>query len=385
MPSLYFNSEHEMFRQSVKDFLRKEIKPHFSKWEADRQIPRWVWKKMGEMGYLGLCHEEKYGGTGADLFYSVVFLEELGRAGNGGLAAAIGVHSYIALNHISRAGSNALKEKYLRPGVEGKMIGALAITEPDAGSDVKKISTTAMSAGDDYIVNGSKTFITNGYYADFISTLVKTENGFSLLVIDGKSDGLSRRKLNKMGLHSSDTAELSFDDVRVPKSNIIGEEGHGFYYVMDSFQLERLVLAFSATGAMEETLRITLKYMNERQAFGRKISKLQVLRHKIAEMSTDIEACKQLVYHTTWLYSQGEFAVKEATMCKLKASELQKQVVDECLQMFGGYGYMEDYPIAQFYRDSRVGTIVGGTSDIMREIIAKMVIDSIEYDSQYTD
>ena len=383
MKSPYFNSDHALFRQSLADFLNKEIKPHFKQWEEERHIPRWVWEKVGEMGYLGLYHEEKYGGMQADLFYSVVFLEELGRAGNAGFGAALAVHSYMALNHIARAGSDALREKYLRPGIMGKLIGALAVSEPGAGSDVQKLRTTAVLDGDDYVVNGSKTFITNGYYADFITTLVKTENGFSLLVIDGNAEGVTRTKLEKMGWHSSDTAELAFDNVRVPKSNLVGEEGHGFYYVMDSFQLERLSLAYCGIGAMDECIRLTLKYMQEREAFGRKIAKFQVLRHKLAELATDVEACRQLVYHTTWLYSQGEFAVKEATMCKLKASELQKRVVDECLQMFGGYGYMEEYPLAQFYRDARVGTIVGGTSDIMREIIAKMVIDAVAYETQY--
>jgi len=383
MKSPYLNSEHELFRQSFYDFLQKEIKPHFATWEEKREIPRSAWNQMGEMGFLGLNHEERYGGSGLDIFYTLILLEELGRAGNAGFGAAIAVHSYMALNHISRAGSDTLKEKYLRPGIEGKLIGALAVSEPNAGSDVQRMTTKATLDGDYYIVNGSKTFITNGYYADFITTFVQTEKGPSLLVIDGNSEGLTRTKLNKMGMHASDTAELAFDNVRVPKSNIVGEEGHGFYYVMDSFQLERLCLAFSTIGGMEEIMRITLQYMHERQAFGRQISKFQVLRHKIADLSTEINACKQMVYHTAWLYKEGEFAVKEATMCKLKASELQKTVVDECLQMFGGYGYMEEYPIAQFYRDARVSTIVGGTSDIMREIIAKMEIDAVEYDTQY--
>lgn len=383
MKSPHFNADHDLFRQTVFEFFQKEIKPHFNTWEQERQIPKWAWKKLGDMGFLGLCHEEKYGGTANDLFYSAIFLEELGRAGNGGFAASVGVHSYIALNHIARAGSDELKSRYLPAGIAGDTVGALAISEPDAGSDVQQIRTTAVLDGDHYIVNGAKTFISNGYYADFITTLVKSENGFSLLVIDGNSQGLTRTKLNKMGFHASDTAELSFDNVRVPVSNLVGQEGHGFYYVMDSFQLERLVLAYSAIGAMEEAIRVTLQYMHERKAFGQKIAKFQVLRHRLADLSTEIEACRQLVYYTTWLYEQGEFAVKETSMCKLKSSELQKTVMDECLQMFGGYGYMEEYPMAQFFRDARVGTIVGGTSDIMREIIAKIVVDGVQYKSQY--
>lgn len=381
--SLYFKEEHELFRQSLRAFFEKEIKPHFAEWESNRQIPKWAWAKMGEMGYLGLCHEEKYGGSDADFFYSVVFLEELSRAGNGGFACALSVHEYMALNHIARAGSSAQKEKFVKAGVAGQKIAALAISEPDVGSDVQGIRTSAKLEGDYYIVNGAKTFISNGYYADFITTLVKTEKGLALLIIDGDAEGVSRSKLNKMGWHASDTAEISFDEVKVPKDRLIGEDGSGFYYVMDSFQLERLSAAILAVGAMDGIIEMTLKYMHERKAFGRPIAKFQVLRHRLADLLTEVEACKQLVYHTAWLHDQGEFAVKECSMCKLKATELQKRVADECLQMFGGYGYMEEYPIAQIYRDTRVGTIVGGTSEIMREIIAKMAIDATQYEGAY--
>jgi len=383
MQSPYFNNEHQLFRQSVQAFIQKELQPHFDSWEKERQIPAWAWQKMGEMGFLGLAFEEKYGGSQADIFFTIALLEELGRAGNGGLACAVAVHAFVAMNHISRAGSETLKKKYLTAGIAGQKVGALAISEPDAGSDVKQIKTTATLEGDYWVVNGSKTFISNAYYGDFVTTLCRTANGLSLIVIDLDSKGVSRSKLQKMGWHASDTAELAFDQVKVPKENMVGEEGSGFYYVMDSFQIERLVMAFSAVGAMQGIMDLTLQYIHERKAFGKKIAKFQVLRHQLANLSTEIAACQQLVYHTAWLYQKGEFAVKEATMCKLKATELQKRVVDECLQMFGGYGFMEEYPIAQFYRDSRVGTIAGGTSEIMREIIAKMVIDEVNYDTQY--
>jgi alkylation response protein AidB-like acyl-CoA dehydrogenase len=383
MKSPFFNQEHELFRQSVREFLAKEIAPHYDEWEEKQQIPRWAWEKMGEMGYLGLVHEEAYGGMETDFFTSVVFLEELARSGNGGFTCAISVHEYMALNHIARAGNAFLKEKYLRPGITGKAIAALGVSEPDAGSNVQGIRTSATSDGDYYIVNGSKTFISNGVYADFITTLVKTGDGLSLLVIDGNSPGLTRTKLKKMGWHSSDTAELSFDQVRVPKENLVGTEGMGFYYIMDSFQIERLAGGVLSLGATDGMMQMTLQYMQEREAFGRPISKYQALRHRMADLMTEVEACRQLAYNTVWLFTQGEFAVKECSMLKLHATELQKKVADECLQMFGGYGYMEDYPICRAYRDTRVGTIAGGTSEIMREIIAKMAIDEVKYAKAY--
>lgn len=383
MKSPYFQEEHHLFRQSVREFFQKELSPHFNEWEEARKIPRWAWKRMGEMGYLGLCHEEAYGGTDAGFWYSAVFLEELGRAGNGGFACAISVHEYMALNHISRAGTPVQKEQFLRSGIAGETISALAISEPDVGSNVQGIRTSATLDGDHYVVNGSKTFISNGYYADYITTLVKTGEGLSLLVIPGKTEGVNRTKLRKMGWHSSDTAEIHFDGARVPKDNLIGQEGMGFYYIMDSFQLERLSAGLLSIGAMDGMLDMTLRYMQEREAFGRPIRKFQALRHRMANLVTEVEACRQLTHHATWLFTEGEFAVREASMVKLHAAELQKKVADECLQFFGGYGYMEEYPICQAYRDTRVGTIAGGTSEIMREIIAKMTMDDVSYAKVY--
>ena len=383
MRSPYFKEEHHLFRESVRDFFKKEMAPHFDEWETQQQIPRWAWKKMGEMGYLGLCHEEAYGGSNADFFYSVVFLEELGRAGNGGFGCAMSVHEYMACNHLARAGNAVQKEKYLRPAIAGEQIAALAISEPDVGSNVQGIRTSARADGDYYVVNGAKTFISNGYYADFITTLVKTEGGLSLLLIPGETEGVNRSKLKKMGWHSSDTAEIQFDNARIPKENLIGQEGMGFYYIVDSFQLERLAGGLLAVGAMDAILEMTLGYLQEREAFGRPIAKFQALRHRLADLTTEVEAAKQLTHHTAWLFEQGEFAVRQCSMVKLLASELQKKVADECLQMFGGYGYMEEYPICRAYRDTRVGTIAGGTSEIMREIIAKMVIDDVQYAGAY--
>ncbi|MEM7370466.1 MAG: acyl-CoA dehydrogenase family protein [Bacteroidota bacterium] len=383
MKSPYFHEDHHLFRQSVRDFIATEVRPYIDEWEEQKQIPRSLWKKMGDMGYLGICHEEAYGGMEADFFFSVVFLEELAGSGSGGFSAAISVHEYMATNHLAKAGSEELKQAFLAPAIAGEMIAALGISEPAVGSNVAGIQTTARKEGEVYLVNGGKNFITNGVYADFIVTAVKTEKGVSLLLIEGDSEGVSRTKLKKMGWHSSDTAEIGFSDVRVPVSHLIGEEGQGFKYIMDSFQLERLAGSCMSVGGMESALRTTLGYMEEREAFGHPINKYQALRHRIADLATEIESCKQFVHHTAWLHEQGEYVVKQCSMAKLLSSELSNKVMDRCLQMFGGYGYMEEYPMARAFRDSRVGTIAGGTSEIMKEIIAKMVIDDVNYDVAY--
>ncbi|MGK5091231.1 acyl-CoA dehydrogenase family protein [Deltaproteobacteria bacterium TL4] len=389
MASLYFTEEHEIFRDSVRQFITKEALPHAEEWEKTGQIPRKIWEKMGELGYLGLCHSEKYGGTEADFFFSIVFLEELSRSGMGGFSAAFSVHEYMATNHIAHAGSEALKQKYLVPAIQGKMIGALGVTEPNAGSDVAAIQTKAVRDGEDYVINGSKMFITNGASADFITLLAKTADtgtsGMSLFVVDTKSPGFTAKALNKMGLHSSDTAEIGLDNVRVPASNLIGQENSGFYYIMESFQLERLVAAALAVGGMDACMEMTLKYVSERQAFGRTVSKFQTIRHTLADLATQIEAARQLTYHTAWRHAQGQVVVKECSMAKLYCTELAKKVVDECFQCFGGYAFMEEYPIARAYRDTRIGTVVGGTSAIMREIIAKMMFDQVKYSSSYKE
>lgn len=389
MKSLYFRDEHHLFRDSVRKFLQKEVIPYIDTWEEERRIPKEIFKKMGEQGYLGLNFPSEYGGVGADFWYSVVFLEEIAKVGAGGFPTAVSVHQYMAINHIFRAGSEFLKQKYLVPAIMGEKVAALGISEPGAGSDVASIRTKAVREGDYYIINGAKTFITNGTYGDFITLAVSTnpENkagGISLIVVDLDSEGITRTKLKKMGWHSSDTAEISFDNVKVPKENLVGVENFGFYYIMESFQLERLVAGIMAVASSKWILEETIRYMHEREAFGRKIAKYQVLRHTIADLATELEAAQQMVYHTCWLHSEGEMAVKECSMVKLYCSELANKVVDRCLQIFGGYGYMEDYPVCRAYRDARVGTIAGGTSEIMKEIIAKMLIDDVEYKPVYS-
>ncbi len=388
MASIYFNEEHELFRQSVRQFVETEVIPRANEWEEKRQVDKAIWKRMGDLGFLGTNFPEEYGGTNADFFYSVVLMEEMARSTMGGFSASHGVHQFMATAHLLRAGSPELKNKYLPKAITGELWGALAISEPNAGSDVAAIKTTAVRKGDEYIINGSKTFITNGLYGDFVTVACKTApeqgmSGISLIIVDQKLPGFRASKLNKIGWHSSDTSELFFDNVHVPAMNLIGEENKGFYYIMESFQLERLVAGVGGVAGAQHCLELTLKYISEREAFGKPIKKFQVLRHKLVELATEIEAARQLAYQAAWLHSKGEIAVKECSMIKLLATELGKKVADECLQCFGGYGYMEEYTIARMYRDARVGTIVGGTSEIMKEILAKIIIDDVQYKSAY--
>lgn len=385
MQSYYFTEEHELFRQGLKAFLDKEVRPHIDEWEENGRIPKELWKKFGEMGYLGLNFEEKWGGMDADFWFTVVFMEEVWKCQSGGFAITPSVISYMSSPYISKYGSDFLKEKYLKPTIAGELVCSIAISEPGAGSDVQNIQTKAIREGDHYIVNGAKTFITNGVYGDYLVTVVKTNpeaagpSGVSLLVIDRNAEGVSARKLKKLGWHASDTAELNFDNVKVPVENLIGQEGQGFMYLMGGLQLERLVGAIGAISSCDSAMELALQYMSEREAFGRPINKFQVLRHRVAQLSAEIESVRYFVYHCARLHNDGQYAVKECSMAKLLASELSDKVVYQCLQFFGGYGFMEDYKIARMFRDSRVGTIGAGTSEIMREIIAKMVIDDKQY------
>jgi acyl-CoA dehydrogenase len=383
---MYFTEEHQLFRQGLKDFLQKEVVPFIDEWEEQQQIPKELWKKFGEMGYLGLNVPEEYGGINADFFYSVIYIEEVSKVFSGGFSASATASQFLTTPHLMNYGSDFLKEKYLKPNVSGDVVSSLAITEPGAGSDVMNIKTTARLEGDYYIVNGQKTFITNAVYGDFILTVVKTDpnagmNGMSILVIDRNAEGVSAKKLKKLGWHASDTAELWFDNVKVPKENLLGEEGQGFIYVMSGFQLERLVMALGAIAGCEAAIDYTLKYMSERSAFNRPINKFQVLRHKMVQLMAEVESLKYYNYYAAKLYDDGIYAVKESTVAKMLSCDLSDKVVYNCLQMFGGYGFMEEYKIARMYRDSRILTIGGGTSEIMKEILSKMLID----DKQYSD
>ncbi len=381
---MYFTEEHQLFRQSLKDFLQKEVVPHIDKWEETGTIDKFIWEKFGEMGYFGLATPEKDGGLDVDLFYTVILLEELQKINSGGFAAAIWAHAYLAMTHLNKEADEAIKKKYLEPSVAGKMVGCLCVTEPFGGSDVAGMRSTAVKKGDSYILNGSKTFITNGVYADYMIVAAKTDptlgnKGISIFVVDRQSKGVTANKLNKLGWRASDTAELAFDNVIVPASNLMGEENKGFSYIMEHFALERLIMGINAHARSEFALEYALQYMSEREAFGKRINTFQALRHRIADLYADIDMCKEYNYSVAYRLDKGEYVVKEATISKLKSTKIADEVAYECLQFLGGYGYVEDYPMARLFRDSRLGPIGGGTSEILREIIAKMVIDKKDY------
>jgi len=384
MNSMYFTEEHEAFRESFKDFLQKEVVPHIDKWEKDGEIERFIWKKFGEMGYFGLNSPEKYGGLELDIFYTVIFLEEMQKVNSGGFAAAMWAHSYLAMTHLAKEGDDRIKKEYLTPSINGEKIGCLCISEPFGGSDVAGMRTTAVKEEDNYVINGSKTFITNGVNSDYLIVTAKTDitdkyNGISIFVIDRNTPGISATKLDKLGWKASDTAEIAFDNVKIPASNLMGEEGKGFAYIMSHFALERLVMGINAHARAEFALDYAVQYMSEREAFGRTIDKFQALRHKVADMASEVEMCREFNYSVAKRLNDGQYIVKEASMSKLLSTKMADNVINECLQLLGGYGYMEEYPMARLLRDSRLGQIGGGTSEILKEIIAKMVIDKKEY------
>ena len=384
MNSMYFTEEHNAFRKSFQDFLQKEVVPHIDKWEKTGTIERFIWKKFGEMGYLGLNAPEEYGGLGLDMFYTVILLEELQKVNSGGFAAAIWAHVYLAMTHLEKEGSDAIKKTYLTASIEGEKVGCLCITEPFGGSDVAAMRTTAVKKGDTYEINGSKTFITNGIYSDYLIVTAKTNpaarnKGISIFLIDRNTPGISATKLDKLGWRASDTAEIAFDNVVIPAGNLMGEEGKGFQYIMNHFALERLVMGINAHARSEYALDYAIKYMSERHAFGKTLDQFQALRHKIADLASEVEMCKEFNYSVAKRLNEGQYIVKEASMSKLVSTKIADKVIYECLQFLGGYGYMEDYPMARLLRDSRLGPIGGGTSEILREIIAKMIIDKKEY------
>jgi alkylation response protein AidB-like acyl-CoA dehydrogenase len=384
MNTMYFTEEHELFRKSFQDFLQKEVVPHIDKLEKSGTIDRFIWKKFGEMGYFGINQPEEYGGMGLDIFYTVIFLEELQKINSGGFAAAMWAHAYLAMTHVNKEGDDAIKKKYLTPSIEGDKIGCLCITEPFGGSDVAGMRSTAIKKGDKYILNGSKTFITNGVYSDYLVIAAKTDpdkgnKGMSIFIVDRDTPGISASKLDKLGWRASDTAELAFDDVEIPAENLMGEEGKGFSYIMQHFALERLIMGINAHARAEYALDYALGYMAEREAFGKTIDKFQALRHSVADMASEVEMNKEFNYSIAKRLDDGQYVVKEASMSKLLSTKMADKVIYDCLQLLGGYGYMEDYPLARMFRDSRLGPIGGGTSEILREIIAKMIIDKKEY------
>jgi len=384
MTTLYFTEEHNLFRESLKGFLHKEVVPHIEKWEEQGNLDRFIWKKFGEMGYFGLAYPEAYGGLDLDLFYTIILLEELQKINSGGFAAAIWAHAYLAMMHINKEGGDAIKEKYLTSSISGDKVGCLCITEPFGGSDVAGMRTTAVKKSDKYVLNGSKTFITNGVYSDYLVVAAKTSpelgnKGISIFVMDRETPGVSATKLDKLGWRASDTGEIAFDNVEIPASNLMGEENQGFGYIMQHFALERLIMGVNAHARAEYALGYAKQYMSERTAFGKTIDRFQSLRHTYAECETQMEICKQFNYYVAKRMDIGDYVVKEATMSKLQSTKMADDVIYQCLQFLGGYGYMEEYPMARLARDSRLGPIGGGTSEILKEIIAKMSIDNKDY------
>ncbi len=377
-----FNEQHQMFRQAVRSFVQREVEPHIKEWEQAGQIPKSIWPRMGELGFLGVEYDEKYGGGGADFLTTAVLCEEMARSGCASLAMAVGVQTDMASPHLYWTGSEALKEKYL-PGIcRGQSLCAIAVTEPGGGSDVAAIRTRAVRDGEHYVLNGSKMFITNGVLADlyFVAARIergerdKRHKGISMFLVERNTPGFSvSRKLDKMGNRASDTAELAFQDMRVPAENLLGREGVGFYEVMRVFQRERLVAGLHAVAGCERALEETIAYVKQRHAFDGPLSEKQVVRHKLADLATLIEAARALTYAACLRFQAGEDAVKEISMVKLFAGEMAQRVAYDCVQLHGGYGYMREYPIERFFRDIRLLTIGGGTSEIMKEIIAKQM------------
>jgi alkylation response protein AidB-like acyl-CoA dehydrogenase len=374
-----FGDEHEQLREAVRRFIDKELRPHAQEWEDERWFPNSVFHRMAELGYLGLKYPEEYGGEGGDSLHDAVLTEELPRAGSGGLSAGIGAHIGIATPPVFKFGTEDQKQRFLVPAIRGEKIAALGITEPDAGSDVAGIKTFARRVDGGWVVNGSKTFITNGVRADFVVTAVKTtseggHHGLSFLLLERSMDGFSvSKKLEKMGWHASDTGELAFQDVFVPEENLLGEENKGFYLIMANFQWERLLMALGAVGSMQGLLERTIEYALERHAFGRPIGKHQAIRHRIAGMAVRLETSRALTYNALRLYHEGVDAIREVTMAKLMSQRAAFDQADDALQIFGGAGYMKEYGIERAVRDTRLGPIGGGTDEIMKEILGKQL------------
>jgi alkylation response protein AidB-like acyl-CoA dehydrogenase len=375
-----FGEEHEELRETVSRFVTKEIAPNVDEWEAAREFPRELDTRCAELGFLGLKFPEELGGQGGTHLHDAVWVEELARSGgSGGVAAGLNAHTSIAMPPIFKFGTEEQKQRWLPAGIAGEKIGALGITEPGAGSDVASLATTAKRHGDRYVVNGAKTFITNGVRADFLVCACKTSEegghgGISFLVLEREMPGYEvSRKLEKMGWHSSDTGEISFTDVEVPVENLLGEENGGFKLIMANFAWERLLMAIGAVGAMQRLIETTVAYASEREAFGRPIGKFQAIRHHVAEMATKAEASRALTYNALRLFHEGRNPIQEVSMAKLLTQRAVLEIADQSLQIHGGYGYMREYNIERAVRDARLGPIGGGTDEIMKEIIGKTI------------
>lgn len=371
-----FEDEHKMFRDAFRRFVEKEIAPHHEQWEKDGIVPRELWRKAGENGFLGMNVPEEYGGGGVtDFRYNAIVTEELVRVGASG--PGFSLHNDICIPYILHYGTDAMKARLLPKMVSGECITAIAMTEPNTGSDLAGVMTSARREDDCYVVNGQKTFITNGILSDAVITVVKTNpeerhSGISLLVAEREMEGFRRgRNLDKMGMKAQDTAEMYFDNVRVPQENLLGDEGSGFFYLMHELPQERLSIAVGAVAACEACLEMTIQYCQERTAFGRSIGKFQNSRFKLAEMQTETQIGRVFVDRCVMELNDENLSTDVASMAKWWTTELLKRVTDECVQLHGGYGYMMEYPVARAYLDARVQTIYGGTTEIMKEIIGR--------------
>jgi len=375
IPRTLFSPEHETFRDSVRRFLEQEVAPHDERWQEQGYVDKDVWKKAGANGFLCCTMPEEYGGSGADKLYSVVLMEEQARANNSSLGW--GLHSEIVAPYLLNYGSAPLKKKYLPKMAAGEMIGAIAMSEPGAGSDLQGVKTSAMRNGDRYVVNGSKTFITNGWNCDLVIVVAKTDpakgaKGTSLVVVDTSMKGFSKgKRLKKMGLKGQDTAELFFDNVEVPAENLLGQENNGFIYLMQELPWERMQIAIGAVAKAEAAIGWTMEYVRDRKAFGKPVASFQNTRFKLAELTTEAQVARVFVDRCIELLLQKKLDTATASMAKYWTSDLENRIIDECLQLHGGYGFMWEFPIARAYVDARVARIYGGTNEIMKEVISR--------------
>ena len=371
-----FTAEHDELRSSVRAFVSKELAPHAAEWEQAEAFPKEIFKRVGELGYFGMKYPESVGGSGPDFLADAVVTEELTGCASGGVAASLGAHKDLGCLYVYNFGSPEQHERWLAPALRGDLVGALGVTEPDAGSDVAGIKTSARRDGDDWILNGAKTFITNGEWADFVVVAAKTDpdaghDGITLFVVEKGTPGFEARSLRMLGWRSGNTGELSFTDVRVPDGNRLGDVGSGFFAIMQNFAWERLVMALAQVSGAQRTYELAKSYAHDRSAFGKPVAKFQVWRHRFADMATRIEAGRALTYHALRLFLAGENPIREVSMAKMYTSEVCFAVADECVQVHGGYGYMMEVPAQRAWRDARLGPIGGGTSEIMKEIVAK--------------
>ena len=377
MQSIYFTPEHESFRDQVRRFVDEDVRPNAEAWEDAGAVPRDVFRKMGALGFFGTRYPEAYGGASWDAFSTVVLAEEIGRSGLGGFSADVLVHAEMSSPHLARYGTDEQKAKYLPGIISGEIVTAIGVTEPGGGSDVAAMTTRAEKRGNGWVLNGVKVFITNGVLADVFFIAARTDpdekpsRGISMFIVDRDAVGFSRRQLDKMGWRCSDTAELTFDNVELTGDALLGQEGRGFYQIMDNFQNERLTMGAMVTGEAERALEITLEHVKTRKTFGTPLWEKQVVRHALAGCATRIEGVKRMVHHTAWLDQQGIDCVREVSMIKVEAARMVQHVIDTCLQFWGGSGYMRGMEIERMYRDARVQSIGGGATEVMLEEVAK--------------